>query len=220
MMPGRSLPPPNQSPAAQRWLSLRAGRRPVLATMVSRAASSRNRDPFAIASPVPLHRPSLGKSTAMTGPPVIVFTNGCFDLLHPGHVSLLERCRALGDRLIVGLNSDASIRRLKGPSRPLIPEADRAAMLRALRAVDEVILFDEPTPARLIEQIRPDVLVKGGDWPISQIVGADVVRARGGRVLSLPLEPGYSTTSLIERIRNIHQSTAASSEGASWRRAS
>jgi D-sedoheptulose 7-phosphate isomerase len=132
---------------------------------------------------------------------ITVFTNGCFDLLHPGHIDLLEQARALGDRLIVGLNSDRSVRALKGPSRPFMPEAERAAMLRALRCVDEVIVFDELTPARLIDQLQPDVLVKGGDWPIEQIVGADTVRRRGGRVLSLPLKPGYSTTALAERIQ-------------------
>jgi len=153
----------------------------------------------------------------MAGSPIVVFTNGCFDLLHPGHVSLLERCRRLGDRLIVGLNSDASIGRLKGPSRPLMPEADRVAMLRALRAVDEVIVFDEETPERLIEQVQPDVLVKGGDWPVERIVGAEFVLARGGRVLSLPLEPGYSTTSIVRRIS---QQEGLAGQSASWRRAS
>jgi D-sedoheptulose 7-phosphate isomerase len=129
-----------------------------------------------------------------------VFTNGCFDLLHPGHVDLLERARDLGDRLIVGLNSDRSVRALKGPGRPLIPEGERAALLRALRCVDDVIMFDELTPARLIEELTPDVLVKGGDWAVKQIVGAKTVWRKGGRVLSLPLKPGYSTTGLVERI--------------------
>lgn len=130
----------------------------------------------------------------------IVFTNGCFDLLHPGHVDLLERSRALGDRLIVGLNSDASVRALKGPHKPYVQEHDRRRMLLALRCVDEVIVFDDPTPLALIERIGPDVLVKGGDWPVEQIVGADVVRARGGTVVSLPLLPGYSTTSVVAEI--------------------
>jgi rfaE bifunctional protein nucleotidyltransferase chain/domain len=102
----------------------------------------------------------------------VVFTNGCFDVLHPGHVDLLERARALGDRLVVGLNSDASVRALKGPGRPIYPQGDRVLMLRALRSVDEVLVFDEPTPARLIEELSPDVLVKGGDWPVDRIVGA------------------------------------------------
>ena len=132
--------------------------------------------------------------------PKIVFTNGCFDLLHPGHVDLLERCRALGDRLIVGLNSDASVRALKGPHKPYIHEQDRRRMLLALRCVDDVVLFDEETPQRLIDELQPDVLVKGGDWPVDTILGGDVVRARGGEVLSLPLLPGYSTTLVVEDI--------------------
>jgi D-sedoheptulose 7-phosphate isomerase len=130
---------------------------------------------------------------------VTVFTNGCFDLLHPGHVDLLRRARELGDRLVVGINSDRSVHAIKGPGRPVQSEQERAAVLRALRYVDEVIVFDEPTPARLIEELQPDVLVKGGDWPVEQIVGADFVLRRGGRVLSLPLLPGYSTTALLER---------------------
>jgi rfaE bifunctional protein kinase chain/domain/rfaE bifunctional protein nucleotidyltransferase chain/domain len=129
----------------------------------------------------------------------IVFTNGCFDMLHPGHVDLLERARALGDRLVVGLNSDASVRALKGPGRPLVPQEERARMLRSLRSVDEVIIFDEPTPERLIEELAPDVLVKGGDWPVDRIVGAEAVLRRGGQVISLPFRLPYSTTALIER---------------------
>ncbi|MGE5740568.1 MAG: D-glycero-beta-D-manno-heptose-7-phosphate kinase [Candidatus Aminicenantes bacterium RBG_16_66_30] len=129
-----------------------------------------------------------------------VFTNGCFDLLHPGHIDLLERARSLGDRLIVGLNSDASVRALKGPGRPLVPQEERALMLRALRSVDEVIIFDETTPERLIEALAPDVLVKGGDWPVERIVGAAAVLRRGGRVISLPFRLPYSTTGLIGRL--------------------
>lgn len=129
-----------------------------------------------------------------------VFTNGCFDLLHPGHIDLLERARSLGDRLVVGLNSDASVRALKGPGRPLVPQEERARMLRSLRAVDEVIIFDEPTPARLIEELSPDVLVKGEDWAVDQIVGAEGVLRRGGRVVSLPVRLPYSTSALVERI--------------------
>ena len=132
----------------------------------------------------------------MAGPST-VFTNGCFDLLHPGHVDLLERARALGDRLIVGLNSDASVRDLKGPHKPYVNQLDRRRMLLALRAVDEVIIFDEPVPLELIERVAPDVLVKGCDWPVEQIVGAEFVLARGGKVFSLPLLPGYSTTSIV-----------------------
>ena len=139
----------------------------------------------------------------------LVFTNGCFDLIHPGHIDLLERARALGDYLIVGLNSDASVRTIKGPARPFLPQEERAATLRALRCVDEVIIFDESTPARLIEELQPDVLVKGGDWPVDQIVGADIVLRKGGKVLSLPVRPGYSTTALIEHILAAHQRTLA-----------
>ena len=130
----------------------------------------------------------------------LVFTNGCFDLLHPGHVDFLTRARQLGDRLVVGINSDASVRSIKGPGRPLIQQDHRAAMLLALKVVDDVVIFDEPTPARLIAELSPDVLVKGGDWPVDQIVGADFVLARGGKVHSLPLLPGYSTTALIDRL--------------------
>lgn len=129
-----------------------------------------------------------------------VFTNGCFDILHPGHVDLLERARSLGDRLVVGLNGDASVRAIKGPGRPLVPQEDRALMLRALRSVDEVVIFDETTPERLIEELSPDVLVKGGDWPVDQIVGAESVLSRGGQVISLPFRLPYSTTGLIGRI--------------------
>src|SRR5262245_38687631 len=127
----------------------------------------------------------------------LVFTNGCFDWLHAGHVDFLERARALGDRLVVGLNSDRSVRAIKGPPRPLVGEADRARVLRGRRAVDDVVIFDGNPPAGLIETLAPDVLVKGGDWPADQIVGADSVLARGGRVVSLPLLPGRSTTTLV-----------------------
>jgi D-beta-D-heptose 7-phosphate kinase/D-beta-D-heptose 1-phosphate adenosyltransferase len=130
-----------------------------------------------------------------------VFTNGCFDLLHPGHVDYLERARALGDALIVGLNDDDSIRRLKGPARPINPLADRARMLMALRAVDMVIPFQEDTPLKLITAIRPDVLVKGGDYRPDDIVGADQARAAGGEVVVMPFIEGYSTSGLIARIR-------------------
>jgi rfaE bifunctional protein nucleotidyltransferase chain/domain len=130
----------------------------------------------------------------------VVFTNGCFDVLHPGHVDLLERARALGDRLVVGLNSDASVRALKGPGRPIYPQGDRVLMLRALRSVDEVLVFDEPTPARLIEELSPDVLVKGGDWPVDRIVGAESVLRRGGQVVSLPFRRPYSTTGLAAKL--------------------
>jgi D-beta-D-heptose 7-phosphate kinase/D-beta-D-heptose 1-phosphate adenosyltransferase len=130
----------------------------------------------------------------------LVFTNGCFDLLHAGHVRYLNAARGLGDRLLVGLNDDASVRRLKGPGRPVVPEAERAEVLCALTAVDAVVLFPEETPLRLIEALLPDILVKGADWPLSAIVGRREVEAAGGRVLTLPLLSGRSTTALLERI--------------------
>ena len=131
---------------------------------------------------------------------ILVFTNGCFDLLHPGHIDLLERARAFGDRLVVGINSDESVRAIKGTGRPLVQEKDRAAVLCALRCVDEVIIFNEATPARLIEELRPDVLVKGGDWPIEQIIGSDFVLANGGRVMSLTYNVPHSSSDIIERM--------------------
>lgn len=133
----------------------------------------------------------------------LVFTNGCFDILHPGHVDLLSRAKALGDILILGLNSDRSVRRLgKGPDRPVNPFAVRAFVLAHLAAVDYVTEFDEDTPFELIRAIRPHVLVKGGDWTPERIVGRDIVEADGGSVHSLPLIDGYSTTSLIATIRS------------------
>lgn len=129
-----------------------------------------------------------------------VFTNGCFDIIHAGHVDLLERARALGDRLIVGINSDGSVSRIKGPSRPVNDQVARTRVLKALRCVDEVIVYDESTPERLVKELAPDILVKGGDWEVTQIVGAEDVLARGGQVLSLPLVEGFSTTAIIERI--------------------
>jgi rfaE bifunctional protein nucleotidyltransferase chain/domain len=131
----------------------------------------------------------------------VVFTNGCFDLLHAGHVSLLEQARALGDVLVVGINGDASVRGLKGPARPLVPEAERRELLLALEAVDRVVVFDEPTPLALIQALLPDVLVKGADWGEREIVGRDVVEAHGGQVVRVSLLPGRSTTRLLERIR-------------------
>jgi rfaE bifunctional protein nucleotidyltransferase chain/domain len=131
----------------------------------------------------------------------VVFTNGCYDLLHPGHVRLLEQARSLGDVLILALNSDASVRRMKGPSRPLIAETERAAMALALAAVDAVTLFDEDTPRELIAEVLPDVLVKGADWS-HFIAGREEVEASGGRVLTVSLEPGYSTTNLVEGLIN------------------
>jgi D-beta-D-heptose 7-phosphate kinase/D-beta-D-heptose 1-phosphate adenosyltransferase len=132
----------------------------------------------------------------------IVFTNGCFDILHRGHVEYLQEAAALGDRLVVGLNSDTSVRRQnKGPERPLNDEQSRAKVLAALRLVDAVIIFEEDTPLELIQAIGPDVLVKGGDWSEDRIVGAPLVRAHGGSVHSLKLVDGFSTTALVERIR-------------------
>ncbi len=130
----------------------------------------------------------------------VVFTNGCFDLLHPGHVRYLEEARALGDALIVALNSDRSVRELKGDKRPILAEAERAEVMGALRCVDYVLVFDEPTPQRVIATLLPDVLVKGGDWSIDTIVGREEVEAAGGQVLSLPFVDGVSTSEVIERI--------------------
>lgn len=133
----------------------------------------------------------------------VVFTNGCYDILHPGHVDLLSRARLLGDALVLALNTDASVRRLgKGPDRPLNPFAVRAYVVAHLEVVDFVTWFDEDTPLACIRLLRPQVLVKGGDWPVERIVGRDVVEADGGLVVSLPLLEGYSTTGLVERIRN------------------
>lgn len=133
----------------------------------------------------------------------IVFTNGCFDLLHPGHIRCLEQARALGDVLIVAINSDSSVRRLKGTGRPVVPEAERAEVLAALAVVDYVTVFQEDTPREIIAKVLPDVLVKGGDWGPDQIVGREEVEAAGGRVVSVPLEPGYSTSELLKRIRTL-----------------
>lgn len=131
---------------------------------------------------------------------MIVFTNGCFDILHRGHVDLLERARELGDKLIVGLNSDDSVRRIKGAGRPVQDQASRQAILLGLKSVDEVIIFDELTPENLIHKIKPDILVKGGDWKVDEIIGADFVRQNGGQVFSLPLIEGYSSSAIIEKM--------------------
>ena len=134
----------------------------------------------------------------------VVFTNGVFDLLHPGHVRYLGEARALGDVLVVGVNSDRSVRAIKGPTRPLTPERERAEILTALACVDAAVIFDEDTPHELIRLIQPDVLVKGADWAEGRIVGRDVVEARGGRVVRIALAPGFSTTNLVEQIRLLH----------------
>jgi rfaE bifunctional protein nucleotidyltransferase chain/domain len=131
----------------------------------------------------------------------VVFTNGVFDLLHTGHVDVLVGARVRGDSLVVGLNSDASVQRLKGPDRPIRSEGERAYVLAALECVDAVTLFEQDTPLELVQALRPDVIVKGGDYAPDTVVGADVVRARGGDVVIIPLTPGHSTTSTIERLR-------------------
>jgi len=130
----------------------------------------------------------------------VVFTNGCFDILHAGHVQYLQDARDLGDLLIVAVNSDLSVRALKGPGRPVNPQAERAEVVAALEAVDYVVIFEEPDPLRVIEEIRPHILVKGGDWSVNDIVGRQVVEESGGRVLSIPLKPGVSTTHIIKKI--------------------
>jgi rfaE bifunctional protein nucleotidyltransferase chain/domain len=131
----------------------------------------------------------------------LVCTNGCFDLLHPGHVSYLRAARALGDALIIGLNSDISINKLKGPSRPVVPEFDRATVLEALESVDAVVVFDEDTPIRLLREVKPAVYVKGGDYRVEDLPEAEVAAEIGAEVKILPFETGYSTTALIEKIR-------------------
>lgn len=133
----------------------------------------------------------------------IVFTNGCFDLMHVGHTRYLQAAKSLGDLLVVGVNSDASVRSLdKAADRPIVPDSQRAEVVAALRSVDYVIIFSEPDPGRLIAALQPDVLVKGGDWPLEKIIGRDLVEARGGLVTTIPLVPGLSTTALLQRIRS------------------
>jgi D-beta-D-heptose 7-phosphate kinase/D-beta-D-heptose 1-phosphate adenosyltransferase len=134
-------------------------------------------------------------------PALLCFTNGCFDLIHPGHVQYLEDVRALGDFLVVGLNSDASVARLKGPGRPLQDERARARILLGLRSVDAVVRFDEDTPLELIRALQPDILAKGGDYTPETVVGREVVEARGGRLALIPFLPGHSTSTIVERIR-------------------
>ena len=131
----------------------------------------------------------------------VVFTNGCFDLLHPGHIRCLQQARELGDVLVVGINSDSSVRQLKGEGRPLLRELERAEILAAIESVDAVVIFDELTPREVIARLLPDVLVKGGDWAGDQIVGREEVEAAGGRVVSAAVVPGYSTTEIVRKIR-------------------
>jgi D-beta-D-heptose 7-phosphate kinase / D-beta-D-heptose 1-phosphate adenosyltransferase len=133
----------------------------------------------------------------------VAFTNGCFDLLHPGHISLLNQARQTADRLVVGLNSDLSVRRLKGPGRPVQSAMARAMVLTSLKAVDAVVLFEEDTPRQLIAALEPDVLVKGADYTVENVVGADMVLARGGKVVLADLVPSQSTTSTIQRIAGV-----------------
>ena len=132
----------------------------------------------------------------------VVFTNGVFDLLHLGHVTYLQEARQQGDLLVVGLNSDFSVKKIKGPSKPLIPLAERAEMLLALDCVDYVSFFDEPDPYNIVKTLRPDVLVKGGDWALDKIIGADLVQSWGGKVMNIPIVPGRSTTNLIEIVKD------------------
>jgi len=134
----------------------------------------------------------------------IVFTNGCFDILHSGHIAYLYKAKKLGDILIIGLNSDNSIKRIKGEKRPIILQEERAFLLSALEMVDYVTIFDEDTPYELIKIIKPHILVKGGDWPIDNIVGKDIVESYGGKVLNIPLVEGKSTTNIIERILSVY----------------
>ena len=140
--------------------------------------------------------------SARTNGKKVAFTNGCFDLLHRGHVHVLRAARACADLLIVGINSDQSVKHIKGPTRPVLPESDRCELLGAMEMVDFVVLFNEPDPQNLISAIRPDVLVKGGDWNSEKIIGADIVEEAGGRVVVVPYIKGFSTTEIIERIKN------------------
>ena len=134
----------------------------------------------------------------------LVFTNGCFDLLHLGHLRYLAEARSLGDYLMIGLNSDRSVREIKGTSRPIVPAEQRAEVLAGWEVVSGVVVFDQPDPLELILNVEPDILVKGGDWPLDRIIGRDQVEKRGGKVLTIPLTPGISTTDIIERIMALH----------------
>jgi rfaE bifunctional protein nucleotidyltransferase chain/domain len=158
-----------------------------------------------------LHDAILKFGRAHRGDQRVVFTNGCFDLLHPGHVQTLEAARALGDVLIVGMNSDASVRELKGEGRPVVCDRERAEILAALECIDAVVIFDDLTPRETIAALLPDVLVKGGDWAGDQIIGREEVEAAGGRVVSVAVVPGYSTTAILESIRNLPPSSVTES---------
>jgi D-beta-D-heptose 7-phosphate kinase/D-beta-D-heptose 1-phosphate adenosyltransferase len=139
----------------------------------------------------------------------VVFTNGVFDLLHPGHIRYLQRARALGDMLIVGVNSDRSVRANKGAERPITPESERAELLSALAAVDHVVVFDEDTPQEIVTRLQPDVLVKGADWAADAIVGRDVVEARGGRVVRMPIDEGHSTSAIVAKVKAMASTTGS-----------
>lgn len=139
----------------------------------------------------------------------VVFTNGCFDILHPGHIDLLERAKALGSKLIVGINSDESVKRIKGNDRPFLNQEERRAILLGLKSVDEVVVFEELTPENIIKQIKPDVLVKGGDWTENEIIGADFVKENGGAVFSLPLADGFSSSKIVEKIKGADEKNSA-----------
>ena len=141
-------------------------------------------------------------AAAQTKGQVVVFTNGCFDLLHRGHVHLLREAKTLGDLLIVAINSDTSVKAIKGPARPILPEADRLELVAAMEMVDYVVLFKEPDPYNTIAALRPKVLVKGGDWTSEEIVGSDIVRGDGGKIVVLPYLKGFSTTEIIEKVRS------------------
>ncbi len=135
----------------------------------------------------------------------IVFTNGCFDILHKGHVSYLKKAKELGDILVIGVNSDRSIKSIKGEKRPILPQDERAFILSALEMIDYVVIFDEDTPYELIKRVKPHILVKGGDWDINNIVGKDIVESYGGKVLNIPFVEGKSTTNIIERILSVYR---------------
>ena len=150
-----------------------------------------------------LHDATLKFGRAHRGDQRVVFTNGCFDLLHPGHIQTLEAARGLGDALVVGINGDTSVRKLKGPGRPVVCEQERAEILAALECVDAVVIFDDLTPRETIAALLPDVLVKGGDWADNQIIGREEVEAAGGRVASVPVVPSYSTTAILQRIGDL-----------------
>jgi D-beta-D-heptose 7-phosphate kinase/D-beta-D-heptose 1-phosphate adenosyltransferase len=151
--------------------------------------------------PTPLAALARERSAWRASGECLVMTNGCFDLLHPGHLVLLEAARREGDRLVVALNSDVSTRGLKGEGRPVLPEGERAEVLLALEAVDDVVVYDEPTPIEVVRSLQPDVLVKGADWAADEIVGRAEVEAAGGRVVRVALVPGCSTSAIVERIR-------------------